>query len=187
MKDINNMTFGEALQYIRKKNKGCSSRSLLAVRAGVESWTISAIEKDEMLPSKAQLNAICDVLSSDELREKGLAAIEYKRTHPDVKKCFSNKTKCWKCGEEMCSVYGLIDGSPIPPDFFNDMMIEISREKGVILEDRTSGVTGETHLANVCPHCGAFIGEFYLHDLWYGETETIQVEDVSDFIEPEEK
>lgn len=187
MKDLSTMTFGEALQYIRKRNKECSSRSLLAVRARVESWTISAIEKGEVLPSKAQLNSICDVLNSEELRAKGLTEIEYKRTHPDVKICFSDKTLCWRCGKTMCSVYGLIDGSPISPDFFNEYMCRVSKEKGVILEERQSGVTGETHLVNVCPHCGTFIGEFYLHDLWYGETETIQVEDVSDFIMPEEE
>lgn len=45
----------------------------------------------------------------------------------------------------------------------------------------------ETHLVNVCPHCGAFIGEFYLHDLWYGETEVIRVKNVSDFVVPEEE
>ena len=186
MKDITNMTFGEALQYVRKRTKGCSSRSLLSVRARIESWAISAIEKGNMLPSKGQLNAICDVLGSEELRKKGLADIEYKRTHPDVKICYSDRTQCWRCGEKMCSVYGLIDGSPIPPDMFNEAMRRISREKGVILEDRQSGVTGETHLVNVCPHCGAFIGEFYMHDLWYEETEVIQIEDVADFIISEE-
>ena len=83
----------------------------------------------------------------------------------------------------MCSVYGLIDGMPVSPDSFTESMIRISREKGVLLEKRISGMTGEKHLVNVCPHCGAFIGEFYLHDLWYGETETIQVDDVSEYIQ----
>lgn len=110
----------------------------------------------------------------------------YKRTHPDVKICFADNTTCWKCGQKMCSVYGLIDGNPMSPDFFNDSMLKISRGKGVLLEERVSGVTGETHLVNVCPHCGTFIGEFYLHDLWYGETETIQVDDVAEFIREKE-
>ena len=86
----------------------------------------------------------------------------------------------------MCSVYGLIDGNPISPDFFNEEMVRVSREKGVVLTERRSGVTGETHLVNTCPHCGAFIGEFYLHDLWYGEKERIPVADVTEFIQEED-
>lgn len=96
---------------------------------------------------------------------------------PIVKICYADDTPCWKCGEKMKSVYGLIGEQPISPDDFTDKMVAIAREKGVQLQNRKSNVTGETHLVNVCEHCGAFIGEFYLHDLWYEETEVIEVSD----------
>lgn len=133
-----------------------------------------------------QLKVLCDILDSELLRQKGETEIEYSKTHPDVKICFSDNTTCWKYGGKMCSVYGLIDDNPISPDLFNDTMIQISKNKGVLLEDRKSQTTGEKHLVNVCPHCKAFIGEFFLHDLWYGETEIIQVVDIEDFIPPKE-
>ena len=186
MKNILEMKFSDAMMCVRKKCKGCSSRSILAARTKISSWQIAAFEKGESLPTLKELALICEELDSLQLKEIGEREIEYKRTHPDVKICFADNTTCWKCGQKMCSVYGLIDGSPMSPDFFSDSMLKISREIGVLLEDRVSGVTGETHLVNVCPHCGAFIGEFYLHDLWYGETETIQVDDVAEFIREKE-
>lgn len=187
MKNILAMPFCEALMYVRKKNKDCSSRSKLAVRTRIESWYIASFERGERLPTRKQLAAICKELNSPQLREVGEKEIEYARTHPDVKICYADNTTCWKCHKPMKTVYGLIDGCPIPPDAFSDGMIKICTDKGVILEERRSGTTGETHLVNVCEHCGAFLGEFYLHDLWYGETETIQVEDVSDFIPDKEE
>ena len=186
MKNIDQFNFADCLFYVRKKHQYCRTQSLLAVRSRVPRYQIQSFERGESLPNMAQLKAICEALGSAILRQKGETAIEYKMTHPEVKICFADNTICWKCGEKMCSVYGLVDGSPIPPDAFNDTMLKVSREKGVILEDRRSGTTGETHLVNVCPNCGAFIGEFYLHDLWYGETETIKVDDVADFIQPKE-
>lgn len=97
--------------------------------------------------------------------------------NPIVKICFADDTPCWKCGEKMKTVYGLVGEQPISPDNFTDKMISIAEAKGVKLQNKKSGVTGETHLVNVCEHCGAFIGEFYLHELWYEETEVIEVPD----------
>lgn len=181
MKDLSTMSFGECLKYLRKKNKQFGSREKLALATNTSKWSIASLENNSSRPTRAELNALCKIFNSPILEEKGLYLI----THPDVKICFSNNTPCWKCKKSMCTVYGLIDGHPISPECFNDSMLEISRQKGAILQDRMSATTGETHLVNVCPHCGAFIGNFYLHDLWYGETETIQVEDVANFIEDE--
>lgn len=186
MKDLSQMTFGELLQYVRKSNKDIRTRQNLARLTNISSYSLAAYEKDERLPSKKELDTICDVLESEILREKGSVEIEYKRTHPKVQVYFSDQTTCWNCGGKMRSVYGLIDDNPIPPDIFNDEMLRISREKGVILEERESKTTGHKHLVNVCPNCNAFIGEFYLHELWYGETEVIDIDDVSDFIRDEE-
>jgi len=185
-KDISQMPLGEALTYVRKAHKEYGSRDKLSKATGVSKWDLTRIEKDAFLPPMSVWNKICDALGNEELRKIGAEQIEYKRTHPDVVICFSDQTECWKCGGQMCSVYGKIEGYPLSPDDFNEEMLKASREKGVLLTERRSGVTGKTHLVNTCPHCGAFIGEFYLHDLWYGETEVIPVKDVTDFIQDEE-
>ena len=36
----------------------------------------------------------------------------------------------------MCSVYGLLEGSPISPDGFSEEMLQIAQAKGVVLEER---------------------------------------------------
>ena len=187
MKDISTMNFAESLCYIRKKHKECNTQTLLAARTRMPRYKIQEFERGKSLPTRKELAAICKELNSDGLMEIGEREIEYARTHPDVKICYADNTTCWKCRKPMKTAYGLIDGHPIPPDEFSDCMKKICADKGVILEERRSGTTGETHLVNVCEHCGAFLGEFYLHDLWYGETETIQVEDVSDFIPDKEE
>ena len=180
-KNYEELSFGELLMLLRKKHKQYSSRVKLSSAIGINKWSIESLENNRRRPSRSELNSICQIFDNPTLREKGLYLI----MHPDVKLCFSDKTTCWRCRETMCTAYGLIDNSPISPDCFNEAMCEIAKQKGVILQDRQSGTTGETHLVNVCPHCGTFIGNFYLHDLWYGETETIQIEDVADFIEEE--
>ena len=48
MKDISAMNFGEALQYVRKSNQEYSSRIKLSARTGVDTRTISYIEKGEI-------------------------------------------------------------------------------------------------------------------------------------------
>lgn len=143
-----------------------------------------AIEKiRSIVKIEGQLKSFDVVINGEEIRrefEVAVAAEKEEKPH-GVQICFADDTICWRCKQKMCSVYGLVNGTPISPDEFNETMIRISREKGVRLEERRSGMTKETHLVNVCPHCGTFIAEFYLHDLWYEETETIQVEDTTGF------
>lgn len=55
MKNIFEMKFGEAMIYVRKKCKGCSSRSILAVRTRISSWQIASFEKGESLPTLKDL------------------------------------------------------------------------------------------------------------------------------------
>ena len=176
------MTLGEALQYVRKKNALYNTQEKLANITGIEKYFISMFERGEKYPTVKEWNIICDALSNNELRERGLCLIEYKRTHPDIKLCFSDQTICEKCGKKVCTVYGIHNGSPICPDDFNATMLKISREKGVVLESRKRKPTNYPCIENVCPHCGAIIGEYNLHDLWYGETETIQIEDFEGFV-----
>ena len=116
--------------YVRKKNKDCSSRSKLAARTHIESWSIASFERGESLPTRKQLAAICKELNSPQLREVGEKEIEYARTHPDVKICYADNTTCWKCHKPMKTVYGLIDECPIPPDAFSDGMIKVCADKG---------------------------------------------------------
>lgn len=178
--------FGEKLLEARKNHKEIKTQIKLALSSGVSKSRIASIERGDM-PTKKEVIALCDALQDDDLKTLGISEIEFKRTHPEVTICFADNTPCWKCGKPMKTVYGVVDNAPIPPGCFNETMLKISREKGVILEERRSGVTGETHLVNVCPHCGNFIGEFYLHELWYEEKEKIKIEDVSDFIIPDEE
>lgn len=145
-----------------------------------------AIEKiRSIVKVEGQLKSFDVVINGEEIHrefEVAVAAEQAEEKKPrGVQICFADDTTCWRCKQKMCTVYGLVNGTPISPDEFNETMIRISREKGVKLEERRSGMTKETHLVNVCPHCGTFIGEFYLHDLWYEETETIQVEDTTGF------
>ncbi len=186
MKDIMQMPLGEALMYVRKKSKEYSSREKLSQATGIDKWRLTRYERDSYLPSMSEWNKICDALDNEELRRMGAEQIEYKRTHPAVFVCFANDTTCWRCKKTMCSVYGKVDDQPFSPDGFTDEMIKIASEKGAILAERRSGVTGETHLVNTCPHCGTFIGEFYLHHLWDCETERLPVKDITPFIREEE-
>lgn len=184
---MGNLSLGKTIQNLRKKNGDIETQEKLASLTGLERRVISELERDKRLPKKKEIKIIAEVLCSPELEEKGLELIEYDRTHPDVKLCYADDTPCWKCGEKMKTVYGIVNGGPIDPDSFNDEMIRIAKDKGVILEERKSGTTGEIHLVNVCPHCGNFIGQFFTHELWYEETETIQIEDVTGFIREDEK
>lgn len=180
-KEREELSFGELLMSLRKKHKQYSSRTKLSAATGIDKWTIESLENNSRRPLRSELNSICQIFNDPILKEKGIYLI----MHPDVKLCFSDATTCWRCDKKMCTVYGLIDGHPISPDLFNESMCEIARQKGVILQERISNITGEVHLVNACPHCGTFIGDFYLHDLWYEETEIIQIEDVVNFIEDE--
>lgn len=183
MKNINEMTLGDAIYYCRKKVQAYSSRDKISSATGIDKWRLASIENNNDLPTKKEWALIAPLLQNQELEQRGYEMIEYKRTHPEVKLCLADNTTCWKCKNKMHSAYGLVNGGPIPPDFFNETMLKICNEKGVILQERKSNTTGESHIVNVCPHCGAFIGEFYLHDMWYGETETVVVTDVTGFVE----
>ncbi|MCD8372848.1 MAG: helix-turn-helix domain-containing protein [Clostridia bacterium] len=186
MKDVTKMTFSQWLKHIRTSGKDRKKQFEFAKAVGISVEQLQSIERGERLPTKQEVNTICDALHnedlSEDLRAKGLAEVEYKRTHPDVKLLLSDRTICWNCGKMMWSAYGTVNESVLSPDEFNKSMCDIATSKGVILQRRYSQTTHETHLVNVCPHCNAFIGEFFLHDLWYGETETIQIDDVADFI-----
>ena len=91
--------------------------------------------------------------------------------------------ECWKCNKPHKVAWITVDnsvpitddswGSYYGPDAFSENEIKIAREKGVIIEERYSKTIHEKYNANICPHCGVFIGQFFIHDLLYTEEEKL--------------
>lgn len=50
------------------------------------------------------------------------------------------------------------------PKNFSENEILIAHQNGALLEMKFSATANESYLANTCPHCRAWIGEFFLHD-----------------------
>jgi len=67
---------------------------------------------------------------------------------------------CCQCGTPMkialIELYG--------PDRFSDAEIEFARSHGVLIKEQLSKTMQESYFANTCPKCGAFIGQFFVHD-----------------------
>jgi hypothetical protein len=78
---------------------------------------------------------------------------------------------CRRCGNPMKVTYIILTntGHLTPPEF-NDNDIKIARTNGVILDMRYSKTMKSKYLANICPRCRAFIGEFFLFDDYIIET-----------------
>lgn len=47
------------------------------------------------------------------------------------------------------------------PEAFTEKQIKLSREKGVLLKVQNSKTAEMSYLANTCPKCDAFIGEWF--------------------------
>lgn len=197
MNKYKKMRFNEWLSCLRTGSDYHFTQKALAEKIGVKSYTIGSWEHGKSVPTPEQLITLCEIFEQDvdcflcnnpELNELKIKAEKiYKekgkpsKNRLKVKLCISDRTKCWRCGGIMNTAYGLVDGNPIGPDCFNNEMLTIAKKKGVIIEDRYSKTTSSNSLVNVCPHCNTFIGNFYLHDLWYGETETIEIDNVNEF------
>lgn len=75
---------------------------------------------------------------------------------------------CWHCGEEMV-VAMLIPKNKSDfffPSAFNEQEIDIATILGAKIEEKYSKTQDRKYNANVCKHCGNFIGEFYIHNYW---------------------
>ncbi len=48
------------------------------------------------------------------------------------------------------------------PEFFTSEQIELAKAKGVKIEKSYSYTMNSEYMANVCPHCNSFVGQFYL-------------------------
>ncbi len=114
--------------------------------------------------------------------EDDLNNIDAKIANPDsVDFCFNPKCKkcgkfaikkelvildenCYNCDSAMKVCYISVKDYPVTPRSFNDAEINFAKSKGVLLQERYSRTENEKYVANVCPRCNAFIGDFYMHD-----------------------
>jgi hypothetical protein len=74
---------------------------------------------------------------------------------------------CYRCGNPMKVCYISINNGYYDfktPSGFNENEINFAKSKGAILEMRFSKTTNKKYLANICPHCGSFIGDWFLFD-----------------------
>jgi hypothetical protein len=85
--------------------------------------------------------------------------------------------ECWRCNipykVSWITTGNVNAGDFYGPEGFTDYEIKIAKEKGIIIEKRYSKTMEESYNANICPHCGSFLGEFFIHDLLYTEEEKI--------------
>lgn len=76
---------------------------------------------------------------------------------------------CWKCEKIMkvamlsCKVDQFLYG----PEYFSEKDMQIARDNGVIIKNIFSKTIEDSYNANVCEHCGSFIGSFYLFQEYF--------------------
>jgi hypothetical protein len=71
---------------------------------------------------------------------------------------------CYKCGNSMKVCYIKINEDYKSPSEFDEEEINFAKSKGVLLEACFSKTRNEKYLANVCPNCRAFVGDWFLFD-----------------------
>ncbi len=75
-----------------------------------------------------------------------------------------NKAECWNCGKIMKIALMLSRGTFFGPEEFNEKQIEFARSKDVLLKQQFSKTLETSYLANTCPSCGEFVGQFFVDD-----------------------
>jgi recombinational DNA repair protein (RecF pathway) len=74
-------------------------------------------------------------------------------------------TTCYKCGQPMnAAMIYREDGNFCGPETFSEEEKRVAKDHGVIIDHHYSGTRQESYNANTCPHCNAFIGEWFLYD-----------------------
>lgn len=78
-------------------------------------------------------------------------------------------TECWKCNQEMKVAMLVADNGReiLSPSEFNEEEISIAKSLGVNIAKRYSKTVKDSYVANVCGHCNAFVGDFYMHEYYY--------------------
>lgn len=109
------------------------------------------------------------------------ASVEYCPVTPRCPNCGSymepaylniTTSKCWHCGTPHKKCWITVgDGTFYGPEQFTQEEINLAKEKGVLIEKRYSRSLEEWYNANVCPRCGKFHGQLFIHDLLYLEDE----------------
>ena len=80
---------------------------------------------------------------------------------------------CWRCGHEMkvAMIVANNERGIMSASSFNENEISIANSLGANIAKRYSKTVEDSYMANVCEHCNAFIGEFYMHDYYYSQPE----------------
>lgn len=78
---------------------------------------------------------------------------------------------CWQCNKDMLvALVGDDNGNmDYGPEGFNPKEITLAEKNGVLLKKVNSKTAEETYLANVCPGCGAFVGQWFYFANYYTE------------------
>lgn len=80
-------------------------------------------------------------------------------------------TPCWNCKKEMRMALGqgrdTDDYDYRGPESFSKSEVELAKKHGVFLNVVESKTSEETYLANICPHCKAFIGKWFFFAHYY--------------------
>ena len=78
-------------------------------------------------------------------------------------------TECWKCNRAMKVAMLVADNGRelLSPSEFNEEEIRIAKSLGVNIAKRYSKTIKDSYVANVCGHCNAFVGDFYMHEYYY--------------------
>jgi hypothetical protein len=93
--------------------------------------------------------------------------------NPKCQNCGKYKTKkelivleenCYRCGNLMKICYIKINDDFKKPSEFNNDELNFAKSKDVLLERRFSKTKNEKYIANVCPNCRSFVGDWFLFD-----------------------
>jgi ssDNA-binding Zn-finger/Zn-ribbon topoisomerase 1 len=71
---------------------------------------------------------------------------------------------CWSCGKTMKLEIIDVEGYIFGPDDFSEEEMQLARDNGVYLNMQYSNTQQRSYLANTCPSCGNFAGNFYLRE-----------------------
>lgn len=74
------------------------------------------------------------------------------------------KDNCWRCDKEMTVAFLLAVHKVLSPAYFNEEELTIAKTLGANIQKRYSKTSNENYYANVCPHCNAILGDFFIHD-----------------------
>jgi hypothetical protein len=139
-----------------------------------EDNAIKHYKKNKIILIQIELDSENDLERIDEKLEKpSIVDFCY---NPRCQICGTYKAKkeliilnntCYKCGKPMKICYISINNGNngfIYPSGFDENEINFAKAQGVTLEMRFSKTANEKYLANICPNCRAFIGDWFLFD-----------------------